>query len=57
MIQLEKLSTSEAIMEKQRYVKTDDQSFFRDYLYDQIVPEDHFLRKLKQLIGTGSPKN
>jgi IS5 family transposase len=37
-------------MEKERFVETGRSSFFGDYLYDQIVPEDHFLRKLKQQI-------
>ena len=37
-------------MEKERFVETGRSSFFGDYLYDQIVPEDHFLRKLKQHI-------
>jgi hypothetical protein len=37
-------------MEKERYVKTGKGSFFGDYLYDQIVPQDHFLRKLKEII-------
>jgi transposase len=37
-------------MEKERFVETGGNSFFGDYLYDQIVPEDHFLRKLKQQI-------
>jgi IS5 family transposase len=34
-------------MEKERFVETGRSSFFGDYLYDQIVPEDHFLRLLK----------
>lgn len=37
-------------MAKKRYVNTREQSFFGDYLYDQVVPEDHFLRLLNQLI-------
>jgi transposase, IS5 family len=37
-------------MEKERFVETGRSSFFGDYLYDQIVPEAHFLRKLKQHI-------
>jgi transposase, IS5 family len=37
-------------MEKERFVETGGGSFYGDYLYDQIVPKDHFLRKLKQLI-------
>jgi len=37
-------------MEKERFVETGKSSFFGDYLYDQIVPEDHFLRKLKNHI-------
>ena len=37
-------------MEKQRYVETGSSSFFGEYLYDQIVPAEHFLRQLKQSI-------
>jgi hypothetical protein len=37
-------------MEKTRYKVTGEQSFFGEYLYDRVVPEDHFLRKLKELI-------
>ena len=28
----------------------DQQSFFGDFLYDQIIPEDHFLRRLKAAV-------
>ena len=37
-------------MERQRSSKTDLHSFYGDYLYDQIVPKEHFLRKLKAII-------
>lgn len=37
-------------MEKQRYVETGSSSFFGEYLYDQVVPTQHFLRQLKQSI-------
>ena len=37
-------------MAKKRYVDTRDQSFFGNYIYDQVVPENHFLRQLNQLI-------
>jgi IS5 family transposase len=37
-------------MEKERYVETGGDTFFGEYLYDQIVPSDHFLRRLKQII-------
>jgi IS5 family transposase len=33
-----------------RYIQTDQHSFYGDYLYEQIVPENHFLRKLDALI-------
>ena len=36
--------------EKQRFVKTANKSFYGDYLYDQVVPEGHFLRILKSMI-------
>lgn len=37
-------------MEKQRFIETGDNSFFGEYLYDQVVPAEHFLRQLKQII-------
>lgn len=37
-------------MAKKRYIDTRDQSFFGNYIYDQVIPEDHFLRLLNQLI-------
>ncbi len=37
-------------MEQQRFAKTDTHSFFGEYLYDQVVPQDHFLRKLQEVI-------
>ena len=37
-------------MEKQRFVETGNSSFFGDYLYDQVIPQGHFLRQLKQVI-------
>lgn len=40
-------------MERKRFVETGRDSFFGDYLYDQVVPQDHFLRILKQEIDWG----
>jgi transposase len=40
----------ESEMEKEHFVETGRNSFFGDYLYDQIIPEDHILRKLKEQI-------
>jgi IS5 family transposase len=37
-------------MEQKRLVKTDSQSFYGEYLYDQIIPADHFLRMLRKVI-------
>jgi len=37
-------------MEQQRYAETGRDSFFGDYLYEQVVPQGHFLRMLKQEI-------
>ena len=37
-------------MPKIRFIDTGEQSFFGNYIYDQIVPKDHFLRLLNQLI-------
>jgi transposase len=38
-------------METPRFAETGHTSFFGDYLYEQIVPGDHFLRQLKQIVG------
>ena len=37
-------------MEKRRYVENGEDSFYGQYLYDQVVPADHFLRKLNEII-------
>ena len=37
-------------MEQQRFVETGNNSFYGEYLYDQVVPADHFLRKLRHII-------
>lgn len=37
-------------METPRYIQTDHQSFYGDYLFGQIVPENHFLRKLNVMV-------
>jgi IS5 family transposase len=37
-------------MPQKRYINTREQSFFGNYIYDQIIPQDHFLRYLNQLI-------
>ena len=37
-------------MEKPRFVETGSGSFFGDYLYEQVVPAQHFLLQLKQMI-------
>jgi IS5 family transposase len=37
-------------MSGQRFQETDEQSFFGRFLYDRIVPADHFLRRLLGII-------
>jgi IS5 family transposase len=37
-------------MEQPRYIETGKSSFFGEYVYDQIIPADHFLRKLNEVI-------
>ena len=37
-------------MEQKRYVETGNNSFYGEYLYDQVISSDHFLRKLRQII-------
>ena len=37
-------------METPRFKETGRDTFFGDYLYDQVVPQDHFLRKLRQIV-------
>lgn len=38
-------------MEQERYQETGSASFFGEYLYDQVVPKDHFLRKLCEVVN------
>ena len=38
-------------MEKPRYAKTEKYSIYGDYLYERVVPQDHFLRKLKEAVN------
>jgi hypothetical protein len=33
-------------MKQKRFVETGKTSFFGEYLYNQVVPMDHFLRKV-----------
>lgn len=40
-------------MEQARYKETGSGTFYGEYLYDQLVPESHFLRKLKGVIDWG----
>jgi transposase len=40
-------------MEQERYVRTGSGSFFGEYLYDLVVPQDHFLRKLQEVVNWG----
>jgi len=37
-------------MEQQRFIESRGDSFFGEYLYNQVVPQNHFLRQLKQII-------
>lgn len=38
-------------MEKPRFKQSGSDTFFGDYLYDQVVPLDHFfLRELQQIV-------
>jgi len=37
-------------IESERYAETGKQSFFEDYLYDTVIPKEHFFRKLRELI-------
>lgn len=38
-------------MEQPRYVQTGNYSFLGDFVYDQVVSQDHFLRKLKEMVN------
>jgi len=40
-------------MEQKRFIETGNNSFYGEYLYEQVVPQSHFLRKLKQTIDWG----
>jgi len=37
-------------METVRFIESGTQSFYGDYLYELIVPPDHFLRKLNEVV-------
>lgn len=37
-------------MAKIRYKRTDKDSFFGDFIYERIIPRDHFMVKLKELV-------
>ena len=37
-------------MARKRYIKQDQGSFYGEYLYKQLVPQNHFFRKLNQII-------
>jgi len=37
-------------MARKRYIKQDRNSFFGEYIYDKIVPEGHFFRKLNGIV-------
>ncbi|MCK4306235.1 MAG: transposase [Candidatus Eisenbacteria sp.] len=37
-------------MSRERFQSTGKTSFYGDYLYDRIVPQDDFLRKLKEVV-------
>jgi len=37
-------------MSRERFQSTGKTSFYGDYLYDQIVPQEHFLRKLREVV-------
>jgi hypothetical protein len=37
-------------MSQPRLQETGQDSFYGDYLYERIVPQDHFLRKLRELV-------
>jgi IS5 family transposase len=39
-----------ATMANEHFVDTGKSSFFGDYVYERAVPQDHFLRKLKEII-------
>ena len=37
-------------MPRKRYIKQDQDSFFGNYLYDKLIPTNHFYRKLNETI-------
>lgn len=37
-------------MARERFKKQDIGSFFGNYVYDRLVPHDHFLRKLEEIV-------
>ena len=50
MIQFKEIKNSEVKVTKRRFIDTRKQSFFGNYIYDQVIPKDHFLRLLNEII-------
>jgi len=51
MIQISSIYATEVIkMGHERFAETGHNSFYGEYLYEQVVAQDHFLRKLEQVI-------
>jgi IS5 family transposase len=50
MIQFKYLIEPGDRMEQKRFVKTGNNSFYGDYLYEQVIAPNHFFRKLRQMI-------
>ena len=40
-------------MERERYIETGSGSLYGEYLNEQLVSEDHILRKLKDVVDWG----
>jgi hypothetical protein len=40
-------------MARERYKKQRAGSFFGGWIYDRVVPQDHFLRRLQEIVPWG----
>jgi hypothetical protein len=45
--------TRDAKMEQTRFVETGNSTLFGEYLYDQVIPQDHFFADIGESSGLG----
>jgi hypothetical protein len=47
------ITREDEAMTRERYKKQQAGSFFGDWIYDRVVPQDHFLRRLQEIVPWG----